>query len=223
MKIQDCLYKTVCTNKCHPSCVRYNQMNRLIELSNIPKIYINLKLIPVAEDIEKYKSLKNIKDNIDKFVDKGQNLYICSDTTGNAKTSWAIKMMLKYFDLTWHNSYDITRGLFVHIPSLLLDLKNFKDPPEYLDRILEADLVIWDDLGFTTKLTDFEHEQLLHFIDYRLTEGKSNIYTSNITSVEDLNKIIGYRLGSRIFKESQVFKFNGKDFRKVVNNDGGND
>ena len=214
MKKQDCLYKQVCTNKCTDSCIRYCQMNRLLELSNLsPAQRKKVKIHGIESDINAYKRLDKIKSNIVNFVNNGKNLYICSMSCGNAKTSWSINIMLKYFDQTWQNSYDVTRGLFVYVPSFLLDLKNFNNRPEYIDRILDADLVIWDDIGFTSKLTEYEHEHLLHFIDYRISSNKSNIYTSNITTEAELIESLGTRLSSRVFNESTVIKFEASDFR----------
>ena len=213
MKLQDCLYKKVCTNKCSESCVRYIQMNRLLELSNLPiKYQTPVKIISVDEDRPSYVELAKIKDNIDDFVNKGKNLYICSSTCGNAKTSWAVKLMLKYFDKTWPNSYDVTRGLYVHVPTLFSDIKNFGSIPDYVNRIMEADLVIWDDIALS-KLTEYEHGQLLQFIDNRMANGKSNIYTSNITNANELADYVGNRLSSRIYSNSKVIEFKAGDWR----------
>ena len=213
MKLQDCLYKKICTNKCSETCIRYLQMNRLLELSNLPTKYQTpVKIISVDEDRPSYIELAKIKDNIEDFVSKGKNLYICSSTCGNAKTSWAVKLMLKYFDRMWPNSYDVTRGLYVHVPTLLLDIKNFGNVPNYVSRINEADVVIWDDIAFS-KLTEYEHEQLLQFIDNRMASGLSNIYTSNITDANELANYVGNRLSSRIYSSSKVIEFKAGDWR----------
>ena len=182
-------------------------------MSNLPKNFQKpIKIVSTDADRPAYIELSKIKKDIVSFVNKGKNLYICSKTCGNAKTSWAVKLMLKYFDETWHNSYDVTRGLFVHVPSLLLDLKNFNNMPEYVDRIREADLVIWDDIAFGS-LSDYDHEQLLQFIDNRVANGKSNIFTSNVTSGKELESLIGSRLASRVYSGSKVIEFSSGDFR----------
>jgi DNA replication protein DnaC len=188
-------------------------MNRLLELSNLPAKYQTpVKIISVDEDRPSYIELAKIKDNIEDFINKGKNLYICSSTCGNAKTSWAVKLMIKYFDRMWPNSYDVTRGLYVHVPTLLLDIKNFGNIPNYVSRINEADVVIWDDIAFS-KLTEYEHEQLLQFIDNRMASGLSNIYTSNITDANELANYVGNRLSSRIYSSSKVIEFKAGDWR----------
>lgn len=213
MHKEDCMYNSVCNNTCKDNCIRYIQFNRLLELSNLPKIYKRpIKLYSVDQDYNAYKELDAIGNDIVNFVQNGHNLYICSTTPGNAKTTWSAKLMLKYFDKVWPNSYDITRGLFIHVPTFLLDLKKFNEKPEYIDRIKDADLVVWDDLAFS-KLSDYEHEQLLQYIEYRLQNELSNIYTSNITDYENLKNSIGGRLTSRIFNNSKVITFVSDDFR----------
>ena len=218
MKNEKCLYKDVCQNECQQACIRYIQMNRLLELSNLPQCFQKpITIYSTDNDRDEYIKLSKIKSNIEEFVKSGKNLYICSTTCGNAKTTWATKLMLKYFDCTWPNSYDMTRGLFVHVPSLLLDLKKFGNIPEYISRIKDADLVIWDDLAFN-KLTEYEHEQLLQYIDYRLCSSKSNIYTSNLITLEDLKKHVGGRLASRVYNGSTQIIFTSPDFRVTLKN-----
>ena len=212
-KMKDCVYKKVCTMDCSVSCIRYIQVKRLLELSNLPEMFKTpITLYQVEKDLAAYKKLAEIKNDIKKFVEKGKNLYICSSICGNAKTSWASKLMLKYFDLSWEKSYDITRGLYVHVPTLLIDLKNFNNRPEYIDRIKEADLVIWDEIACSL-LSNYEHEQLLQFIDYRISTKKSNIYTSNMCKLDSLVTNIGGRLASRVYNNSDVIEFFSNDFR----------
>ena len=213
MRKEDCVYESVCKQECSNSCIRYIQFHRLLELSNLPKIYQKpITIYTIDADYQAYKELDMIGKDILNFVQSGKDLYICSTTPGNAKTTWAAKLMLKYFDKTWPKSYDVTRGLFIHVPTLLLDLKRFDNIPEYIDRIKEADLVIWDDLAIN-KLTDYEHEQLLQFIDYRIQNELSNIYTSNIIEFDILKTFVGGRLASRIFNASKTITFVANDFR----------
>ena len=214
MKMKDCFHKKVCRNTCSPYCERYIGFNNQLELSNLPTMYKKpFSIYRVDNDAEQYDELDKLKgQTLVDFVNNGNNLYICSTTCGNAKTTWAAKILLRYLDCTWKGSYDFPRGLFVNIPTFLLDIKKFNNLPEYIDRIKIADLVIWDDLAFG-KLSEYEHEQLLQFIDYRIANNKSNIYTSNITDMEVLKDTIGGRLTSRIYNGSKVIEFTSDDFR----------
>ena len=213
MNISNCLFKSVCTNTCSEQCMRLIQFNRLLELSNLPLAYQKrIVLHEPKEDAEAFATLDNIRMSITDFVKEGKCLYICSSNCGNAKTSWATRLMLRYFSENWKNSYDITRGLFVHIPTLLIDLKKFENRPEYIDRIKDADLVVFDDLAFS-RLTDYEHEQLLQFIDYRVSNNLSCIFTSNIVDYNTLAQCVGGRIASRIYNGAKVVTFKAKDFR----------
>ena len=84
------------------SCVKYMEMHYLIEESGIPQAKQRPMLLePDDIDYDSFLHLSKIKDNIEEFVNHGLNLYIASKNTGNGKTSWAIKLMLRYFDRIW--------------------------------------------------------------------------------------------------------------------------
>ena len=166
-------------------------------------------------DLDKYRKLAEIKSDIENFVDVGSNIFICSQYTGNGKTSWALKLLLKYFDSVWAGNGFKVRGLFVNVPTLLLQLKNFSNPlsEEYKKQLMEVDLVVWDEIGVKS-LTSYEHENLLSLINTRLDKNQSNIYTSNIFGQELLDRV-GERLYSRIVNLSDNIELKGKDKRGI--------
>ena len=217
MKHNNCPYLKNCTiEECDSSCIRYREMRYLIDSSFIPPLYQTpIVLRPQNDnDAKVFGSLREIKDKIEIFVKEGRNLYLCSKNTGTGKTSSAIKLLLKYFDRIWSGNGFRTRGLFIHVPTFLLQLKNFDDPltNKYKKDIIDADLVIWDDIA-TSALSDWDYNQLLLYIESRINNKKSNIYTSNITDKTQLEKIIGGRLVSRIYSTSIKLEFTGKDYR----------
>ena len=85
---------------------------------------------------------------------------------------------------------------------------------EYIkENVLEADLVVWDDLG--NKMgSEFELSHLLSIIDNRITLGKSNIYTSNLTR-QQLYSALGERLTSRVANMSIDIELFGSDKRNL--------
>lgn len=217
-KNDKCWYKEVCDQECSSTCIRYLEMKYLVDHSGIPLVnQYPIPLNPDDVDYQAFCQLANIKDNIYDFVNRGQNLFITSVNTGNGKTSWSIKLMLKYFDTVWAGNGFAVRGLFLHTPSILEQLKNFKDPlsTDFKQLIQETDLVIWDDIA-STEMSNYDLTQLLIYVDARLLNGKSNIYTGNISSVENLQKIMGVRLASRIYNNSRVVIFEGKDRRTSI-------
>lgn len=162
--------------------------------------------------------LHNIEQNIELFVNEGKNLYIYSETTGNGKSSWAIRMMQEYFNAIWYKSELECKGLFISVPKFLLAMKsNISTTNDYYtsikNNVHNADLVIWDDIC-TKSATVFEHENLLSIIDDRIIHGKSNIYTSNVPPTKLLD-FVGDRLYSRIINGSCIVQFNGADKRKI--------
>ena len=108
------------------------------------------------------------------------------------------------------------RALFINVPFFLQALKdNISIKSEYISHIKEnasqCDLIIWDDIS--NKIgTDFEINSLLSIIDSRLMQGKSNIYTSNV-SPADLKNYLDIRLGSRIATASNCIQLVGGDKR----------
>lgn len=212
---EDCWYKDVCSMNCTDSCIRYLEMEYLINESGIPIAYqYPAILTPEDVDYESFCILADIKDNVLDFVNGNGSLYIASAETGNGKTSWATKLMLKYFDEIWAGNGFRIRGLFLHAPTLLAQLKNFANPlsDEYKRNIMECDLVIWDDIA-STELSNYDLSQLLSLIDCRVNNSRCNIYTGNVDNSVTLQKLMGVRLASRIWNRSEVIILKGKDRR----------
>lgn len=219
MNLDECLYKKVCTNECSYACVRFSEMLALLEQSNIPeKRWKPIPLSPDDCDYISFSMLADIKDNIVNFVDVGRSLYIFSDKTGNGKTTWAIKLMLKYFDQVWAGNGFKPRGLFIHTPTFLTKLKDFNNRDEAFETLKSyiptVDLVIWDDIG-SVGMSAYDNSQLITYVDQRVLDGKANIYTGNIAGSE-LEKSIGTRLASRVWNASTVVEFRGADKRGQI-------
>lgn len=212
---EKCWYKEVCNLECTSSCIRYLEMEYLVDNSGIPALnkYPAL-LVPDDVDYNSFCRLAEIKDNILEFVNGGKNLFISSSNTGNGKTSWAIKLLLKYFNEIWAGNGFRIRGLFIHTPTLLTELKNFNDPlsTSYKENIMSVDLVVWDDIA-STEMTSYDLTQLLIYVDNRIMNGKSNIYTGNVDSSINLQRLMGVRLASRVWNTSEIVIFKGKDRR----------
>lgn len=220
MKKQECWYKTVCDSDC-TNCIRYSEMRYLMDNSGIPSSRQYPQELIADIDLDKYRTLFDIKSNILEFVQHGGNLFICSSYTGNGKTSWAIKLLLKYFDQVWAGNGFRIRGLFVNVPTLLLQLKNFNNPvsEEFKLNLMNADVVVWDEIA-STSISNYDHSNLLMFLDYRILNNKANIFTSNAVSLKELETNIGTKLASRIWNTSTVIEFRGKDRRNgfITNN-----
>lgn len=219
--VNKCWYKDVCNKcnslECYRGCIRYIEMSNLLQNSLIPKNKQHpLLLSPEPQDLQAFEVLNDFKNNIKENVEKGENLYLFSNTVGNGKTTWTIKIMLKYFDSIWAGNGLRERAYFIHTPTFLNQLKNSignKDEQiEHLkNKLLEVDLVVWDDIA-STKLSEYDHSLLLTYIDQRVLKGLSNIYTGNLNR-EELNEAIGSRLSSRVYDCSTVVELKGMNRR----------
>ena len=216
----ECWYKKTCKNykeECQKNCIRYNEMLYMMESANIPKgNQFRNELIPNPIDLKNFEFLTEIKKDVVNFVKNGENLYIYSSIFGNGKTTWAIKIMQNYFNLKWLGNGFTQRGLFIHVPSFLTKFKeviNKKDETfeDLKKQLLEVDLVIWDDIA-TCKLTDYDHTNLLTYIDQRKLNGKANIYTGNLNE-QELVDALGNRLKSRVWNDSTIVELRGMDRR----------
>lgn len=180
--------------------------------------HIDLVTDKDGTDFEEFKTLAVIQKNIKAFVEDGSQLYLHSQTTGSGKTSWALRLCQTYLNQIWPTSKLECRVLFVNTPKFLLSLKdNISEKSEYAayikENVFKADLVVWDDIA-TKATTVFEAENLFSIIDSRISSGKSNIYTSNLTQSE-LHECMGDRLASRVCTASLDIEFHGKDKRGI--------
>ena len=181
--------------------------------------HIALRIDEDGTDGEAFSRLKAIENNIEAFVDGGNNLYLHSTTCGNGKTAWALRLLQSYVGKIWFKSDLRCRVLFINVPRFILALKDsISETNDYIQHIKKniftADLVVFDEIG-TKALTTWEHEQILNLVNTRIDMNKSNIYTSNLTGLE-LREKVGDRLYSRIMNLSVDIELFGSDKIGVV-------
>ena len=203
-------------------CIKLFKLNTLYDqalLSLSQRKHTDLYLDNDNSDKEVFTTLSSIEKNIEQFVSKGENIFIHSLTTGNGKTAWAIRLIQSYFNCIWYKSDLSCKALFINVPKFLLALKeSTTKPSDYVNHIKEnienADIVVWDEIG-TKTATEYEHEHLLSLINNRIDNGKTNIYTSNLSSA-NLREKLGERLYSRIVNYSIDLEFKGRDKRYIA-------
>ena len=203
-------------------CIKWFKIDELQNealLTEKQKIPIKFKLDKDKTDKKAFDRLKEIEDNIEKFVNNGENLYIYSHVVGNGKSWWSIRLLRAYFESIWYKTGIKCRGLFINVPKYFISLKDsFNNYSEYIDHIkknvLTADLVVWDDIA-TKGFTEFETESLLNIINNRVDAGKANIYTSNLAG-EELKQAMGDRLYSRVANMSEMIIFKSTDKRGIL-------
>lgn len=216
-----CFYKDYCslfgTNECSSSCIKYLEINNLLVKSKIPeRLQKPIQLTPPEEDRQAFAFLTKYAQDMKQNVQNGKNIVLYSSNTGNGKTSWAIKLMINYFNQIWNGNGFRTRGIFVHVPTYIADKKNSisdgSSSISELERDMRlADLIVLDDLG-TNKMTEYDISLLTSLIDSRIINGKSMIVTTNCNK-QELTNILGARIADRIYNTSVTVTFKSKSKR----------
>lgn len=187
----------------------------------IPKRYQKeIALRPAKIDEETFIELNEIKKNIKDFVDKGENLLICSNNCGNGKTTISVKLMKAYIESVKNLSFTYdTPALFINVNSFLNEKKLAINDKELLERInkieksiLTAKLVVFDDIA-DKSLSEYDLNTLYYWLDYRTANMKTCIYTSNQLP-EQLKITLNGKLYSRIVNYSQIKYIKDGDNRK---------
>lgn len=211
----------ITNNNIDQFCIKWFKINELQTLSLLEDSQKNrfpMYLDEDGADRDVYTRLSEIEKDAENFVSQGKNLYLYSAGTGNGKTSFAIRILNAYLASIWYKAELSCKALFINVPKFLILLKdNISKKSDYIEyikeNVLNADIVIWDDIA-TKGFTTYEMENILNIIDNRLIANKSNIYTSNIVG-DELKECIGDRLYSRVFNKSEVLEFIGKDKRSL--------
>lgn len=198
-------------------CPDFALMDYLMATSGLPASkQQRMEIFPDAVDEKSYQRLQNIGVGIRKFTTEGQDLYIYGSNTGSGKTTWAIKLLHAHFVSVYKYSAFKTQGIFIHVPSFLARLKSsFRTQDVELEQIISllstVGVVVWDDIA-STSMTDFDSATLLTYIDQRVINEKTNIYTGNLAYPE-IKDALGERLCSRVWNKSVKVELKGVDRR----------
>lgn len=205
--ISKCWYEGTCQKRdaiCNnlsdcDNCTRYLQMKLQTEMANIPgELPIDHRLDETKRDLQAYITLKQF--DVQSFVVNGGSLVIESENTGNGKTTWAKKLLLRYMAKKVGR---INTGYFLNLPIALSEVKeaiSTKENLPYLRIFSTVRLLVVDEVG-DKPLSEFEERWLLRMLSERERTGLATIYTLN--SSPNLMEILGKRLYSRIYVKSQ--------------------
>lgn len=217
-----CWYKESCKllpDNCTEGCRRFMEMDFLMAHSGIPRgAQLPVTLRPETCDVKAFQRLQDIKLNIVDFVQDGGQLYLYSSSSGNGKTSWALKLMLRYFDQIWAGNGFRQRGVFLNVPTFLTRIKAAISRPDpeleaLRENLLSVDLVVWDDIA-ATRLSEYDHTILLTYIDSRVLSRLSNVYTGNFDNGDAVYNALGQRLTSRVWNGSELIGFRSRMDRR---------
>ena len=113
----------------------------------------------------------------------------------------------------WSVVYDTAAHVFERFESQKFGREEGDEASSDVDRILNCDLLILDDLG-TEMTTAFVQSALYQIINTRLMEKKSTIINTNLTP-EKLAQRYTPQIASRIEGEYELLPFVGEDIRKL--------
>ena len=214
---ENCWFKETCNKKCNMACGTFNEFKYLLDNSGIPEMYKEpKKLYPETVDLEAFKTLANIKNDIENFVDNNRQLYLWSKNTGNGKSNFICKILLTYLALiATGNGFNLDNGVyFCYLPDLVTLTTSFenKDRDKILNNIMTRKLVVLDDVGASGVNSSFVATNLSQIIDTRYRNNLATIYTSNL-SPDELNNNMGARLVDRICSDV-VIRLQGSSHRR---------
>lgn len=207
--------------------LRKSAQRDLLELSGIPRVYWDeIKLYVPDEDVEAYERLSEIKSTILDISEPDidiKNLLICSDKTGNGKTSWALKI-LQYFifksaQSLYFNDEDNSYGYFVTTSKFVSLSKEYDNQRrqkfyEMQDMIEKSRVVVFDDIA-VGEYSRAEYMALYTAIEDRILNCKFCIFTSNFVDKDSpvLIDRLGARLVDRIYCTSEKIILHGDGVR----------
>ena len=205
---KNCWFKSTCNKKCNMACGTFNEFKYLLDNSNIPEMYKEpKKLYPEQIDLEAFKTLAKIKNDIDNFAENNRQLYLWSKNTGNGKSNFICKILLTYLALiATGNGFNLDNGVyFCYLPDLVTLTTSFenKDRDKILNNIMTRKLVCIDDIGAAISRSDFVATTLSQIIDTRYRNNLATIYTSNL-SEDELASHYGSRIADRILSDISI-------------------
>ncbi len=210
-------------------CWREELIRRRLAQARIPRRYEHCDLsnfVTYANE-KLLRAVAGVKKFCDAFpvVDKG--LFLIG-RPGIGKSHLAVAA-LKHAILS-----SGARGLFYDVRELLKLIKSTYNREtrtaemEVLRPVLEADLLVLDDLG-AEKTSEWVEETLNLVVNTRYSERRPTIFTSNYEEKEQtgagdsLLERVGFRIHSRLYEMCEFLEFDGCDYRHAPPNSGPDD
>ena len=147
-----------------------------------------------------------------KFGERSRNL-LFTGAPGLGKTFLSACIAREVSENGFSVVYDTAAHIFQQFESGKFGRENpfEEDPDREINRYLNCDLLIMDDLG-TEMLTSFVQSAFYRIINDRLLSRRKTILSTNL-SISALRERYGAAVASRIEGEYQMLQFYGKDIR----------
>jgi DNA replication protein DnaC len=182
-----------------------------IAASNIPRRYVSCR---IKNFNDRESVLKSAKTRVEQFVNEwmpqfGVKGLLLQGGCGTGKTHLAVAALQEIIQSDKPGTL-----LFSNFQDLIQEIQATFDPESPIDKsellrpLLEADLLVLDELG-SQKPSNFVHDILYYIINSRYNGVRTTIFTTN--NVDDLGDRIGDRLRSRLYEMASVIHLTGID------------
>lgn len=206
--------KHIETEKCVLNCYWYYASNALYKVSEIPQSWRKeIKLVPEEVDLQMFTVCKQYENAVLEHVGHGNGLFIYSNSVGNGKTSWAMKILQRYIQELSMTGVRVAgpRAYYVNVSELFetlrMNMEN-KDVTIKIEKAIQnADLVVFDDIGVEVP-SNWVKNKLYNYINYRYMNGKSMIVTSNL-SFDQLGAKLDKRIADRLAEKCRPIHLRG--------------
>ena len=196
--------------------------------ANIPKRYQHCTLANFAAYNESLEQAVRKARRVAESFPVGDAGLLLEGQPGVGKTHLAVAVLKQVIQTSG------ARGLFYDTRDLLRVIRSTYDPSirttelEVLRPVMEADLLVLDDLG-AEKTSEWVEETMNLIVNTRYNEQRLTIFTSNYQDIPDdtepnsLLFRIGYRMRSRLHEMCEFVEMDGADYRELPANGGVDD
>ena len=207
------------SEKCH--CFKQREIGLLYEQSHLSKLARDTDFSMLSEEyyendpdaLQQFRSARDAAtDFAEHFPGADRNLLFFGNV-GTGKTTLTVCIAAEVIRRGFTVLYFSAITLFE-----LLAASKFSRNPENRaalspEDLLDCDLLVIDDLG--SELTNsFIEEQLFYLINERAIRGKHIVVSTN-SGMEDLRRIYGDRVFSRILSGFSIYRLSGRDIRFI--------
>ena len=191
---------------------RKQDIEKNITQAEIPKRYQKACLSDFSEDKKYIKVVNAFVDRADNILNntEGKKGIFFTGPPGTGKTHLSVAILKAIIEEHLYN-HRVVSGMFASVPRMLSRLRPGGDEG-YLNRIIEAEFLILDDLG-REKSSEWVEEQLYLALNERYNELRPTIITANY-GLEELGGGTWGALADRLAEFLHVMEIDGKNYRK---------